>query len=510
MTISQSNILGVATGTVDRTPNAKIWNGSAWVNLVFDTTGATSTNRSNTSSTIGPELAFAEAAAAYHGRTVYIIKDATGSTSLDSLTDWRATNTPTQGTLLAASLTSIANALAALTAAGIKYEVKGGMSMIGETEAGVSASIANRHGWNYQNAIKKVRDAVGLPYMRWVIGRPYDNGAAGMTYMSNIRTAEAKLVGTGATVYPENITLLDTDGFARTASNVHMTETGYNDFGTALFNAVKVVPAAVSAFNYSQLYMVGAMYRSDVASSITKDGSNDVSRWNDQTVAGWDMGQSGTASAKPDYNATGFGGIPSIYFNGSSTCMSTGTLVGDASAGSYLLQSGADNKFSLAYVIVPQSSTFGIVAGKYGGASGAKAFYAQLDTLKPSANANFDTSGTNRRGQEGSSSLTSGTRYSVIVSYDGSVDSNDGADRFKIYVNGSAVSTAAFSNNGTLGDIQTTNFAPLALGAAVFTGETAISNYAKCDLQFFTVFGEACDATRASQIHAKLAADFGL
>lgn len=512
MTISQSNMVGVATGTVNRAPNAKIWSGTAWVPLVFDTTGATSTNRGNTTTNIGPECAFAEAAAAYHGKTVYIIKEATGTTSLDSSSDWLATPIA-NGTKLASALTEIAEALAALTSAGITYEVKGGMSMIGETEAGVSAIVANRHAYNYQNAIKKVRDAAGKPYMRWVIGRPYDNGAAGLTWMTNIRSAEADLCGSGsATIYPDNLTLLDTDAYARTAANVHFTEAGYNSFGTALFNAVKVAPSTISTFKLNQLPFVGPIYRSDVAASLTYDGSNDVSRWNDVSVANWDMAQSGAASAKPNYNSTGYGSIPAITFDGSGTLLSTGTAVGDTSAGSRTVQVGADNKFTMVFVIVPNNLTgTGIVMGKHGAGSGAKGYYVGLDSSEKIAQiAYMNAGGTAYRGQLASAALSNSTRYTVIASYDGSIDTNDGDDRFAMYVNGVAVSHADWINAGTLGDIQTSSYAPLALGGACFSGETSAGSIFKGDIQFAMLFGDTTDATRASQIHAKLAAEFNI
>jgi len=517
MTISQSNIVGVATGTVNRAPNAKIWSGTAWVDLVFDTTGATSTNRGNTSTNIGPECAFAEAAAAYHGQTVYIIKEATASTSLDSASDWLATPI-SEGTKLAAALIEIEDALAALSSASIAYEVKGGISMIGETEAGVSAIVANRHGYNYQNAIKKVRDAVGLPYMRWVVARPYDNGAAGMTYISNIRAAEADLCGSGnATIYPDNLTLLDTDSFTRTSTNVHFTEAGYDDFGDALFTAVNVAPATISTFKLNQLAYIGPVYRSDVAASITKDGSNDVSVWADVSPAGWDMGQSGSAALKPDYNATGYNSIPSIDFSGAAL-MSTGTLVGDTSAGSRTIQVGANNAFSMIFVIAPNNPTVtGILMGKFGGASGSKAFYAGIiNTEEVVALGYFNSAGTEYRGRY---SLTTATNFSAqtwIISYDGTVDTpsgadpNNGGDRFKFYKNGTLIGSDPWINAGPLGDIQTANIAPLALGGACFSGEASAGSLAKVNFQFAALCGEAMDDARAAEIHTLLAAEFNI
>jgi len=62
---------------------------------------------------------------------------------------------------------------------------------------------------------------------------------------------------------------------------------------------------------------------------------------------------------------------------------------------------------------------------------------------------------TDYRGVLGSTPITNLDKwYHLVVTYDGSVDTNDGLDRVKIYVDGQAESTSLDLSGGNLGDIQ--------------------------------------------------------
>jgi len=73
---------------------------------------------------------------------------------------------------------------------------------------------------------------------------------------------------------------------------------------------------------------------------------------------------------------------------------------------------------------------------------------------------------------EGSTTLNPGTWYSVALVYDGSLDTNDGLDRVKFYVNGvRETESLKAKHNNLLLDIPD-GAVPLAIGASVNTAET--------------------------------------
>ena len=71
----------------------------------------------------------------------------------------------------------------------------------------------------------------------------------------------------------------------------------------------------VPPFNPSSLSWLELWLDANDASTITKDGSNKVSAWNDKSGNGNNAGQ-GTPAAQPTYDATGFITKPTVTFNG--------------------------------------------------------------------------------------------------------------------------------------------------------------------------------------------------
>ena len=63
-----------------------------------------------------------------------------------------------------------------------------------------------------------------------------------------------------------------------------------------------------------------AWYRADLG--VTKDGSNNVSQWADQSGNGVHLSQN-TATAQPLWVANGFNGEPTVSFNGSSDILTS-------------------------------------------------------------------------------------------------------------------------------------------------------------------------------------------
>ncbi len=84
---------------------------------------------------------------------------------------------------------------------------------------------------------------------------------------------------------------------------------------------------------------------------------------------------------------------------------------------------------------------------------------------------------TDYRFVEGSTNLTPSSWYSVVLSYDGSVDTGNGLDRVKLYVNGVRETESLFLTHNSLVDIPNGD-TPLAIGASVnTTGTSSFYNF---------------------------------
>jgi len=146
--MGQSNAVGV--GPIASVPakyqgtiaNAKIWNGSAWVNLT-----AGSTNQAADGSTLGPEMSLMDSLVTFYGTPVYLIKHAITSTDLN--TQWRAGSGP----LFFSLADKIKAAMAALPSAGY---IKAYYWMQGENDA-ADTTMASAYQTNLTNLVAAVR-----------------------------------------------------------------------------------------------------------------------------------------------------------------------------------------------------------------------------------------------------------------------------------------------------------------------------------------------------------------
>lgn len=63
--------------------------------------------------------------------------------------------------------------------------------------------------------------------------------------------------------------------------------------------------------------------------------------------------------------------------------------------------------------------------------------------------------------------LTTGTIYNIAITFDGSINTNNGLDRVNIYVNGAVQSKTLWLTNGSLSNTWQSSSARIAIGAAI-------------------------------------------
>jgi hypothetical protein len=120
---------------------------------------------------------------------------------------------------------------------------------------------------------------------------------------------------------------------------------------------------------------------------------------------------------------------------------------------------GADKKFSISTWVKPASTmTNNPIVGKLGDSNcteDQRQFTLALRTSsKPRLTFYNGLTSSNLRAVLGSTAITDTSKwYNIVVTYDGSIDTNDGLDRVALYVDGVAESTSLESSSGSLGDI---------------------------------------------------------
>lgn len=140
---------------------------------------------------------------------------------------------------------------------------------------------------------------------------------------------------------------------------------------------------------------------------------------------------------------------------------------------------GSDKQFSLEAFVKPNSLSGQKLVIEKNADSNCSAnerqfnFYLDNGTLGFSYH--FATSGCLYRVLKASTTLATNEWSHIAITYDGSVDSNNGLDRVKMYVNGEAENVTMVSTCGTLGDIPTGN-ARLGIGERVDASGNACAN----------------------------------
>ena len=143
-----------------------------------------------------------------------------------------------------------------------------------------------------------------------------------------------------------------------------------------------------------------------------------------------------------------------LNFDGSNDYVDLGDILDDVFA-------GADKKFSFSLWVKPASemtnNSMITKCADSGCSENQRQFLFRLSTDSKPEFLYFCALGTQPfryRGVLGSTPITDLNKwYHLVMTYDGSVDTNNGLDRVKIYVDGAAESTSLNLSSGTLGDI---------------------------------------------------------
>lgn len=110
----------------------------------------------------------------------------------------------------------------------------------------------------------------------------------------------------------------------------------------------------------------------------------------------------------------------------------------------------------------------------------------------------------------GSSAVNSTTTiYHLLLTYDGSIDTNNGLDRVQMYINGSKDTTSLFSPTGSLFDIPSTT-GLLSIGAELKADGTVYSTapkYLPAKIWDYRVYNRIVTANEISEIYYKRGAD---
>ena len=219
----------------------------------------------------------------------------------------------------------------------------------------------------------------------------------------------------------------------------------------------------------------GLVLHLDAAQRRSYSGSGTV--WTD--LSG--NGNNGTLTNGPTFNSANGG---SIQFDGSNDHVNMGDILNNVFAGtnpkysfnvwvmfntlavntnySIFNKNGdgsfAENQRLLAFLVR------NVTASSYNG------FQVEIITF-------FDINTANYRGVRTlNANLKTNTLYNIQLTFDSTVNTNDGLDRVKIYINGQLQSTTISFSVGTLTNTFQNSTARLALGAAIGTNPTNIPN----------------------------------
>jgi hypothetical protein len=246
--IGQSNAVGVAPlasapseyqGTI---PNAKIWNGSAFVNLV-----AGSSNQAADTSSFGCELSLARSTVGITGKVAHIVKHATSNTSL--AVDWL----PTGGAQYTAAIAKIDAAVAAMPS---NFYLAGIVWVQGENDAlSASATPSNNYQTNLTSLIANLRSRYAAYNPRVIPFSVVQLGYLNRNlyyYQDNVRD---KQYATAAAM--TKVTIAQTDDLGYNADVIHYNAPAQIAIGkraaSGIFNGVSYVenrPPAYANITY--------------------------------------------------------------------------------------------------------------------------------------------------------------------------------------------------------------------------------------------------------------------
>ena len=208
----------------------------------------------------------------------------------------------------------------------------------------------------------------------------------------------------------------------------------------------------------------------DATSKLQSGLTNQVSAWSAEGNANDSVGAT-TGTLQGGATAASAGRVGQAFsLDGVDDAVRMGDVLDNVFA-------GAEKKFSLAlWVRIDQHGTATLIS-KLGDSSAGPENQRQFGLgLRPDGSLDFSYYGTlaysSARLVRARTPLTTGTWYHVAATYDGAVDTANGLDRVKLYINGVEQSTSLIIADGTLGDIQN-GTANLAIGASVASNQNA-------------------------------------
>ena len=108
------------------------------------------------------------------------------------------------------------------------------------------------------------------------------------------------------------------------------------------------------------------------------------------------------------------------------------------------------------------------------------------------------------------SGLTTGTIYNITITFDGSIDTNNGEDRVNIYVNGVAQSKTLWLSLGTLSDVFQSSTARIGIGAIIDESGNNPSSELDGTIYNTMVYNRTLSANEVSQNYNATKKRFGL
>jgi hypothetical protein len=174
-------------------------------------------------------------------------------------------------------------------------------------------------------------------------------------------------------------------------------------------------------------------------------------------------GNTGTLTNGPAYNSANGG---SIVFDGTNQYVTYGNILNNG------ILAGTNNKFSWgAWVNKSSNTTTGPIFNKNAD-GGLSVNERQMGFNFRNSKIDFVVLGdplaaTWYRGYITTNTFSTNQWYYVFATYDGSINTNDGLDRFKIYVNGTLENIVFYVGGGTLTNTIQGSIAPLSMGTAV-------------------------------------------
>lgn len=174
----------------------------------------------------GPELTFGRSIQGYNGKDVYLIKHATGSTSL--INDWNPNGANNREYDI--FVDRVDKALADLRGQGVNYSIDGMLWMQGEADSYSEAS-ANAYQANLTAFIGDMRDRYGQG-MKFVIGQLHNSFDT--AYDDRVRNAQFSVAAADG-----NTSVASTNGFGLYGDQIHYNTAGQISLGYSFANAVK-------------------------------------------------------------------------------------------------------------------------------------------------------------------------------------------------------------------------------------------------------------------------------